>query len=246
MKFSATLIAAAASLFANGVAAQDHGEEYAQTMGPVAFLWPPDRQWSEDTEDIAPCGSSARPSNRTDFPLTGGKVLLVAQDDAWAVDINIAVKSDPTSVNDFQNWYSTNVTDLLDTAHICYGTPDAPSNIKAGDVATIQLVYNALDGTNNVSHYACADIIFVEDKDFVNSGYSAFCFNTTENESAPDGTPSEVTNSAASAAASSTAGASATTATPGGAASTTTSANSAQTYALSGLLAAAGAIAAML
>lgn len=155
-------------------------------------MWPPDRPWSETEENVAPCGSSAGVSNRTDFPLTGGNLLLVAQDEAWAVEIAISYKANPTSINDFSPWFKTNVTAELDSAHTCYSAPDIPSSVKPGDVGTIQLVYNAEDGSKNISHFACADVRFVELSAFRASGYSVFCFNTTEGESAPEGTPSSV------------------------------------------------------
>ncbi|VVT56303.1 uncharacterized protein SAPINGB_P004947 [Magnusiomyces paraingens] len=247
MKFSATLISAASILFASSTSAQDHGEEYSQTMGPVAFLWPPDRDWSENTENVAPCGSSAQVGNRTTFPLTGGKVLLVAQDDAWDIKVAISFKSNPTSMNDFQDWFSSNITNELEVAHSCYSTPNVPSTVKAGDVGTIQLIYNAIDGSSNISHYACADVQFVDAEDFVNSGYSAFCFNTTESETSPSGTPDEISNAAASSVASSIASAASTsTAAASKAASTSSSAGAAPTFALSGFAMVAGALAAFI
>lgn len=47
----------------------DHGEEYSKTMGPVAFMWPPDREWGAAQDNTAPCGSAAAVVNRTQFPL---------------------------------------------------------------------------------------------------------------------------------------------------------------------------------
>ena len=39
-------------------------------MGPAAFMWPPDRVWSGDEDNRAPCGSRADAGNRTEFPLS--------------------------------------------------------------------------------------------------------------------------------------------------------------------------------
>lgn len=39
-------------------------------MGPAAFMWPPDRVWSGDVDNHAPCGSRADAGNRTEFPLS--------------------------------------------------------------------------------------------------------------------------------------------------------------------------------
>jgi hypothetical protein len=44
------------------------------TMGPAAFMWPSDRPWSADVDNIAPCGSSAGVGNRTNYPLCTSKV----------------------------------------------------------------------------------------------------------------------------------------------------------------------------
>ena len=52
------------------VLAQHHGDEYSETMGPVAFMWPPDREWGAAKDNTAPCGSTAAAGvNRTEFPL---------------------------------------------------------------------------------------------------------------------------------------------------------------------------------
>lgn len=243
----AALIVTSTLASAGFVAAQDHGEEFAQTMGPVSFMWPPDRPWSEDYETMAPCGSAAGPAvNRTQFPLEGGHIALVAQDDAWAVSVRISFRSNPTSMNDFQTWFTSNITNELEAAHMCYATPSVPSAIKAGDYGTIQLEYNAIDGSQNVSHFACADVFFVERSEFKNNGFSTLCFNTTEDEAAPAGTPdeSELAGSNSQAAPSSTSK----TAAPAGASasSTTSSKNAAATVALSGVIGAAGILAALL
>ena len=39
------------------------------TMGPAAFMWPSDRPWSANVDNVAPCGSSAGVGNRTNYPL---------------------------------------------------------------------------------------------------------------------------------------------------------------------------------
>lgn len=41
----------------------------ADNMGPAAFLWPPDREWSADADSTAPCGSTKGVGVRTEFPL---------------------------------------------------------------------------------------------------------------------------------------------------------------------------------
>lgn len=73
--------------------AQTHGEgEEGSSMGPVAFMWPPDRIWDAQHDNTSPCGSSAGPSNRTIYPLSQGAVALTVADDAWHVAFRLAVK----------------------------------------------------------------------------------------------------------------------------------------------------------
>jgi hypothetical protein len=40
------------------------------TMGPAALMWPSDRPWSADVDNVAPCGSSAGVGNRTNYPMS--------------------------------------------------------------------------------------------------------------------------------------------------------------------------------
>lgn len=88
MRFS--LFPACATWFAC-VVAQSHGEGAEGTeMGPVAFLWPADRNWSAAADNIAPCGSTDGPANRTQFPLSQGAVALTIADEAWNVAIRLA------------------------------------------------------------------------------------------------------------------------------------------------------------
>lgn len=39
-------------------------------MGPAAFLWPTNRDYSAANDNTAPCGSAAGVTNRTDFPMS--------------------------------------------------------------------------------------------------------------------------------------------------------------------------------
>lgn len=68
-----TMINSAAALSILGfvrvaIAADVHGSSAQGTMGPVAFLWPTDRTWSADTDNVGPCGSNVGVTNRTVFP----------------------------------------------------------------------------------------------------------------------------------------------------------------------------------
>lgn len=72
--------------------AQTHGEgAEGSEMGPVAFMWPPDRIWDASHDNTAPCGSAAGPSNRSSFPLSQGSVALSIADDAYFVAFRLAV-----------------------------------------------------------------------------------------------------------------------------------------------------------
>lgn len=70
---------------------QTHGQgEEEQSMGPVAFLWPPDRIWDAQHNNTSPCGSQAGPSNRTIYPLSHGTVELIVADEAWNIAFRLA------------------------------------------------------------------------------------------------------------------------------------------------------------
>lgn len=185
------LTSISALALASLTAAQAHGEQFAQSMGPVAFLWPQDRPWADDDDNSGPCGagSSASIHNRTNFPLTGGHIALVAQDEAWALRVRISYQNNPTSEDDFEDIFQGNISAEADKGHACYRFPDLPSNVRDGQNGTIQLEYNAIDGTQNISHFVCADVFFVERNQFQNTGFSAMCFNTSDGEIAPDSTP---------------------------------------------------------
>lgn len=66
-----TLFTALAFASAAMAADEVHGESaLGNTMGPVGFLWPSSRAWSEDTDNTAPCGSSEGVTERTKFPIS--------------------------------------------------------------------------------------------------------------------------------------------------------------------------------
>lgn len=82
-------------------------------------------------------------------------------------------------MDDFETFYGPNEVGSLDLGHTCVNVPDAPSNIRPGMNATFSLLYVANfeeDAADRTTHYACADVSFVE--------FSAFddaipCFNAT-------------------------------------------------------------------
>lgn len=93
MRATQFLLAATAASTAYAVAqSAGHGADEAENMGPVAFMWPPDRDYNEDHDNIAPCGSKAKVSDRTNFPLVGGSVALTIDDPAENVIVRISYK----------------------------------------------------------------------------------------------------------------------------------------------------------
>ncbi|KAI1096109.1 hypothetical protein F5B19DRAFT_220874 [Rostrohypoxylon terebratum] len=181
-----------------------HGEGLEGTvMGPVAFLWPDDRPWSASADNSGPCGSSSGVSNRTIFPLTQGTVSLSIASDAWNVNFSIAYDNAPTIQSQFTQQVVSEVTEI-EPGHQCYKVAEIPSSVTAGTNATIQLEYwsnvdNELGGANQ-TFYACADITFVETKDF---DITAPCFNVTADDF-NSGSSSSTSSSVPSATAAST------------------------------------------
>ncbi|KAF4989116.1 hypothetical protein FGRMN_9359 [Fusarium graminum] len=164
------------------VSAQDEPPTEAsvtdEDMGPAAFMWPPDRVWSGDMDNKGPCGSRATAGNRTEFPLTGGAVALVGQDDYYNSKISIPYSNDPSSNDDFETLIQEKSIADLNPGHSCVEVPDAPSKVSAGDNATLQIIYRAdWDAPHNQTFYACADITFVETSKF---NFEIPCFNATE------------------------------------------------------------------
>lgn len=169
-----------------------HGSSYANSMGPVTFLYPETRQWSADVDNIAPCGSNAGVQNRSNFPLDDGFVAFIAKYQSFKIKLSISYNSDPKSQDDFDEWYyGKNVTDELHIGHTCFYMPDQPNTINSGDVATIQVIYQNDDedetgsdgdpiaGSTNQTFYACSDIKFVEESVFDVTDLAYSCFNAT-------------------------------------------------------------------
>ncbi|CAK7226916.1 hypothetical protein SBRCBS47491_006390 [Sporothrix bragantina] len=219
MRFSSVL-AATASLAMAGVANAAHGDgDEGTIMGPVAFLWPENREWDAGTDNIGPCGSSEGVTDRTLFPLTQGSVALSIADEAYKVAFYMAYDNDPTSQSDFDEQVVNNVTEIA-PGHQCYKIDEIPRSVKAGTNATIQLqywaVYEGENNNQNETFYACADITFVDADDFTGQ---IPCFNVTASDFDSEG--------------SSTTTAAGTTATKASGATTTAAAGAGQTTAAS-------------
>ncbi|KAK7960633.1 hypothetical protein PG996_011277 [Apiospora saccharicola] len=171
------------------MAQQFHGQGAEGTeMGPVAFLWPSDRPWSAAADNVSPCGSASGVTNRTIFPLSQGEVALSIADEAYQVAFKIAYDNEPHAQSDFSQQVVSNVTEI-EPGHQCYKIATVPDSVKAGSNATIQLEYWASDAKEQdgakQSFFACADVTFVEPKDFT---LNVPCFNVTTSDFNP-GTP---------------------------------------------------------
>ncbi|EXF76789.1 hypothetical protein CFIO01_05083 [Colletotrichum fioriniae PJ7] len=185
-------------------------------MGPAAFMWPADRVWSGDMDNQAPCGSKSGAANRTQFPLVGGKVALVAQDDYYNSKISISYKNvyfnsfslsrnliNPLPLlpitTDFTTIIEEQSVSDLNPGHTCVDVPNPPSSVAAGSNATLQIIYRAdWDAPHNQTFYACADITYVEAANF---NTRIPCFNATEpgeDDIAATASPSASSTNAAS------------------------------------------------
>ncbi|KAF4775642.1 WSC2 [Colletotrichum scovillei] len=149
----------------------------ADNMGPAAFLWPPDREWSADADNTAPCGSTNGPGVRTEFPLVNGKLALVTQDITRSVHLSVSYENDPKSASDFETFLGPSEVGSLDLGHTCVTVPTAPSGTAAGSNATYRMLYVSnfdQDESKRETYYACADVTFVEV-----FAASIPCFNAT-------------------------------------------------------------------
>ncbi|KAI2640630.1 hypothetical protein GGS26DRAFT_539095 [Hypomontagnella submonticulosa] len=182
MKFSQ--LSYLAVLACSQLAAADgevHGEGVVGTkMGPVAFLWPDDRNWSATADNTAPCGSTDGVVNRTDFPLTQGTVALSIGEDATNVKFSIAYDNNPTVQSQFTQQVVSDPMEI-EPGHKCYRVADIPDTVAVGSNATIQLQYfSHMDdelGGQDQTFYACADITFVEKLE-----KAAPCFNVSTSD----------------------------------------------------------------
>ncbi|ERT00457.1 hypothetical protein HMPREF1624_03830 [Sporothrix schenckii ATCC 58251] len=176
-----------------GVVRAAHGDgDEGSIMGPVAFLWPDDRNWSAAADNNGPCGSTEGVTNRTLFPLSHGSVALTIADEAYKVAFYVAFTNDPTRQTEFQEQVVNNVTEVA-PGHQCYKIDPVPPSTTAGTNATIQLqywaVYEGENNNQNQTFYACADVTFVEDADIVGS---VPCFNVTASDFSSEGSSSTI------------------------------------------------------
>ncbi|KAF4548213.1 Hypothetical protein D9617_30g011170 [Elsinoe fawcettii] len=203
---SSALFTLAVTLLAGRSYAQEtHGSEAAKSMGPAAFMWPPDREWGAAQDNTAPCGSASGVVNRSDFPLVNGQVALVMQDDSYYVQVGISYNNDPRAESDFSVVIDDARLTELDPGHACFPVPDPPSGTSAGGNATLQIRYTSdFETDKNETFYACADIRYVLVQDF---DYAVPCFNASVDDFTLPVATASSSGSAASATAATTSGA---------------------------------------
>ncbi|KAE8393078.1 hypothetical protein BDV23DRAFT_192013 [Aspergillus alliaceus] len=145
----------------SAIGAWAHGEDEAKKMGPVAFMWPPDRPWGAAYDNTAPCGSSAGVSNRTDFPLTNPSI-------------------DPSTNDDFEAFIDGSSIKDIEPGHECYPVPNPSIDVEEGSNATFQIKYTSdFETDKNETYYACADVRYVAASKFTTQ---VPCFNVTADE----------------------------------------------------------------
>ncbi|RMZ76497.1 hypothetical protein DV738_g4935, partial [Chaetothyriales sp. CBS 135597] len=189
-------------LAARGVLAQE--VTTVSNMGPVALMWPPDRQWGAAQDNIAPCGSVDGVTFRTEFPLDElySAVALVTADESWHVQIAISLLQNPTSNDDFEVLTEDTRIQEIDMGHMCYPIT-VPDEAASGTNATIQIKYTSDfdDGANN-TFYACSDITYISYNEL---SERIPCFNaTTESEEVAENAHNDPATTASTATASAT------------------------------------------
>lgn len=87
---------------------------------------------------------------------------------------------DPQSNDDFTTLIDAEHFREMDVGHTCVPISNAPTSVSPGENATLQIRYTAnFDNPQNETFYACADITFVEARQFT---FTVPCFNATEPE----------------------------------------------------------------
>lgn len=137
--------------------------------GPsIDVEFPPMRENTDHSQTFkGPCSGSSL-GERTEFPLSGGKVFLSQRK---AVDnINFLWTGDVSQEpHEFKTYGEETVIDA-EAGHVCADGPDFASlGFKAGDVATLMVMYQAdgppKKGTDKRWQYLCSDVTLTDKKD---------------------------------------------------------------------------------
>lgn len=141
----------------------------AITDGPsVEVEYPPLRADTKRDETFkGPCSGSSL-GERTEYPLTGGKIFLAQRK---PVDnINFLWTGDVSQKNfEFKTYGEDTIIDAA-AGHVCADGPDFSSlGFKAGDVATLMIMYQAdgppKKGLDKRWQYLCSDVKLVDKTD---------------------------------------------------------------------------------
>ncbi|KAF2215755.1 hypothetical protein CERZMDRAFT_94149 [Cercospora zeae-maydis SCOH1-5] len=159
------VLLAAARVFAS------HETPDAGDIGPAAFLWPRERPLIADADASPPCGSTNGLHTRTDFPMTNGRLALVARNKTRAVHVAVSYTDNPVSQDAFDVFDGPQQVQL-GIGHTCIWAPATPPGVTIGSNATFQVFYT----TGADVHFACADITYVESGAF---NEPVPCFNAS-------------------------------------------------------------------
>jgi len=153
-----------------------HGDHVGSSMGPLTFLYPNPRPWSDDTDNTRPCGHAVV-GDRTDMPLINPVLSMVIQNHARDVHFRIALADDPQRQDQFRELRPK--TEWLDRGHQCFSLPDFARDTEENANATIQIEYRSIERDKHKPEdfFVCADVRLVASSTFEGNPP---CFNVTE------------------------------------------------------------------
>ncbi|KAL7922447.1 hypothetical protein ACQKWADRAFT_313027 [Trichoderma austrokoningii] len=146
------------------------------SIGPASFAFPLPRQWNASFDNVPPCGSSSV-GLRTEFPLTNGYLVFTSTYETRDLEMKISHNRNPQSVADFSYLVPWRISDY-GVGFTCVKIPDAPGGTEPGANATFQIRFASdYDTPLDRSFFVCADITYVEGRDF---DRRVPCANTTD------------------------------------------------------------------
>ncbi|KAF8472620.1 hypothetical protein BDZ91DRAFT_692294 [Kalaharituber pfeilii] len=127
------------------------------------ITYPPDRGENNLSQDEAPCGGLNTPSSeRTLWPLTGGRVQFSARHDEAHTEVRLSLKENPQSDDDF-TIVLVPIFNQVGLGTFCWNKlsiSNGTEGIEDGVKATIQVKQA---GHSSGWLYNCADITFTND-----------------------------------------------------------------------------------
>ncbi|KAM3425269.1 hypothetical protein BST61_g7217 [Cercospora zeina] len=164
LSYSVVLLAATRAI-------ASHEAPDASNIGPAAFLWPRERPLIADADATPPCGLTNAVQTRTEFPMTNGRIALVARNKTRAVHVAVSYTDNPVAQDAFDVFDGPQQVQL-GIGHTCIWAPAPPASVTIGSNATFQVFYAPEEGV----HYACADVTYVDSGAF---DEPVPCFNAT-------------------------------------------------------------------